>query len=172
MRTSSLEPFVRSETMQYAAMKRQLLSELPMIDDETLADTLEGITAFREMLAEVVRSALDDQALAKGLSSRLDDMKARIERFEARASRKRQLVRAAMEQADLQKLAESDFTASLRKSPPSVDVFDEAKIPAAFWKPQPPKLDRQAILVAFKNGAVVEGATLSETAWQLSVRTK
>jgi hypothetical protein len=55
-----------------------MLEELPDLDDETLQDTLEGISDLRQMLAEVVRSALDDEALASGLSTRLSDMKARL----------------------------------------------------------------------------------------------
>ena len=51
-------------------------------DAEALADTLEEITDLGEMLAEIIRSALDDEAFAAGLSTRLSDMKVRIERFE------------------------------------------------------------------------------------------
>ena len=43
------------------------------------------------MLSEVVRSALDDEALAAGISLRLAKMKARLDRFEDRAKRKREL---------------------------------------------------------------------------------
>jgi hypothetical protein len=173
MRTIQPSPsLVHAEANRYTSIRRDLLARVPQIDDETLADTLEGITELRDMLAELIRSALDDQALVKALSTRIEDMRARIERFEVRASRKRQLVRSVMEQADLQKLTQADFTASLRKSAPAVDILEEQKIPAAYWKPQPPKLDRQAVLVALKNGAHVEGAALTIPEWQLSVRTK
>ena len=63
----------------YRSLRERLLAELPGIDAETLADTLEGITDLREMLAEVIRSAIDDQALAAGLSTRLSEMKARLQ---------------------------------------------------------------------------------------------
>ena len=124
------------------------------------------------MLAEVVRSALDDEALAGGLSTRLSDMKARLERLEERAKRKRQLVLRAMTDCEIQKLAEADFTASLRSGVPTLEVTAEDKIPAAYWKPQPPKLDKQGIIAALKTGATVEGATLLPPQLQLSVRTK
>ena len=54
----------------------QLLSQVPDLDTETLADTLEGLADLREMLAKIIRSALDDEALAAGLSTPLSDMKA------------------------------------------------------------------------------------------------
>jgi hypothetical protein len=160
------------ECQKYVSLRGQLLAEFPDLDDQTLHDTLEGITDLKVMLAEVVRSALDDEALAGGLSTRLSDMKARLERLEERAKRKRQLVLRAMAEAQISKLAEADFTASLRTGAPTLDVVAEDKIPAAYWKPQPPKLDRQSILAALKTGAEVEGTCLIPPQPQLSVRTK
>jgi hypothetical protein len=149
-----------------------LLEELPDLDDHTLQDTLEGISDLRQMLAEVVRSALDDEAMAGGLSTRLSDMKARLERLEDRAKRKRQLVLRAMSACEISKLTEADFTASARPGSPTLEVIAEDKVPAAYWKPQPPKLDKQSILSALKTGAEVEGAKLLPPQMQLSVRTK
>ena len=88
-----------AETGRYRIIREQLLADFPDLDDETLHDTLEGITDLKQMLAEVIRSALDDEALAGGLSTRLSDMKARLERLEERAKRKRQLVLRAMAEA-------------------------------------------------------------------------
>ena len=134
------------ELNRHTYLRSRLLAEIPDIDEETLADTLEGITDLRETLAELIRSALEDEALASGLSTRLNDMKARLSRFEIRANRKRQLALQVMAEAEIQKLAESDFTASLKQGAPTLDVVDEAKVPATYWKPQPSKLDRQGLL--------------------------
>ena len=73
---------IRLEIGRHQHLRDRLLAEIPELDAETLADTLEGLTDLREMLAELVRSALEDEALAAGLSTRLSDMKARLERFE------------------------------------------------------------------------------------------
>jgi hypothetical protein len=99
-------------------------------------------------------------------------MRARAQRLTDRAEKKRSLVLGAMTEADLKTFTESDFTASLRKGPPGLDVFAEERIPPDFWKPQPPKLDRLALIVALKNGSEIEGAALVPSAMQLSVRTK
>jgi hypothetical protein len=40
-----------------------------------------------------------------------------------------------MERADIKKLSEPDFTASLRPTPAPLIILDEALIPADFWKP-------------------------------------
>ena len=163
-------PRLAAESQKHCAARSRLLQEIPDLDAETLADTLEGITDMREMLAELIRSALEDEALASGLSTRLNDMKARLERLETRAGRKRQLALRVMGEAEIQKLAESDFTASLKQGAPTLDVVDEAKVPAAYWKPQPAKLDRQGLLSALKAGVAIEGVATAQT--QLSVRTR
>ena len=65
---------VTFEVSKYELLRQRLLSEYPTIDEETLADTLEGITDLHEMIAAVIRSALVDEALHAGLRFRLDDM--------------------------------------------------------------------------------------------------
>ena len=173
MRPESLANIkLRGELRIYLSLRKRILAELPDIDQETLADTLEGITDLREMLAAIIRSALDNEALAAGLSTRLSDLKARIERFKTCAQRKRELALKAMSEAEIPKLLVADFTASLRHGAPTIEVTEEAKIPAAYWKPQPPKLDRQGLLAALKGGTAIEGATLAPAHFQLSVRTK
>jgi hypothetical protein len=166
------DSFIQSELTKHSLARNYLLSELPDLDEETLADTLEGLTDLREMLAELIRSALDDEALVAGLSTRLSDLKARMERLEARAKRKRQLARRVMSDAVIATLTVADFTASLKQAPPAVEVLAEDKIPAVYWKPQPPKLDKHGILAALKLGTAIEGAALAAPHIQLSVRTK
>ena len=68
-------PPVRIEVPEYQLLRQRLLSEHPNIDEETLADTLEGITDLHEMITAVIRSALVDEALHVGLRFRMDDMK-------------------------------------------------------------------------------------------------
>ncbi len=142
-------PQIQIEVLRYSAFRARLLAELPDLDEDTLADTLEGITDLREMLAELVRSALEDEALAGALSTRLSDMKARLERLEARAKRKRQLALEAMTEAEIKKIEEADFTASLRQGAPTLEVVAEDKIPvslleAAASKARPPRPARGA----------------------------
>ena len=163
---------VRAEANRYTHLRDQILIQFPDLDETTLAGTLEGITDLREMLAEVTRSALDDEAMTTGLSTRFADMKARVERFETRAKLKRQLVLRSMVEAGIAKLAEPDFTASVRQGAPCLDVVAEEKVPAAYWKPQPPKLDKQCLLAALKAGTEIEGVAFSAPQMQLSVRTK
>jgi hypothetical protein len=67
-RADALKSSTTLEVERYRALRDRLLAEVPNIDEETLADTLEGITELREVLAELLRSALEDEALATALS--------------------------------------------------------------------------------------------------------
>src|SRR4051794_39180336 len=163
---------LQNENLRYCQLRQQLLADIPELDAETLADTLEGITDLHEMLAEVIRSALEDEALIDGLSTRLKDMKARLERLSDRAERKRGLALRVMREAEIQKLTAPDLTASLKQGAPTLEVRDEAVIPAVYWKPQPSKLDKQGLLASLKAGVAIEGVALSSGEVQLSVRTK
>ena len=160
------------EASKYQLLKQRLLASYPLEDEETLADTLEGITDLHEMIAEIIRSALIDEALQAGLRSRLEDMKQRLSRLEERRDKKRQLALEAMSEVGLRKLEQPDFTASARAGSPSLVIVAEDAIPSSYWVPQPPKLDRQSLLAKLKRGYVVPGTQLSNSRPILSVRTK
>ena len=160
------------EVRNHVVFREKLLAEIPDLDELTLADTLEGLTNVRELVAAVLRSALYDEAMAEGLSARANDMKARIGRIEHRVKLKRQLGLRAMLEADIAKLLEPDFSASIRQGSPSLELSAEDKIPPAYWKPQPPKLDKLGIIAALKSGTQIEGASLAAPQMQLTVRTK
>ena len=57
-----------------------------------------------------------------------------------------------MQRAEIKRLAEADFTASLVPLPAPLIVVDETEIPESFWRPQPPKLDRKALIAALSGG--------------------
>jgi Siphovirus Gp157 len=120
----------------------------------------------------VIRSALDDEELAASLRSRMHDMKERLERIEATAAKKRDVALAAMEEADIERILEPDFTVSLRAAPPGVVITSEQAIPEWFWIPQTPKLDRRKLLEVLKTGEAVTGVELADTRIILAVRTK
>ena len=160
------------ESSRYQSLKQRLLVDFPTADEETLLDTLEGITELHEMIAAVIRSALVDEALHAGLRLRLDAMKDRLSRLELRADKKRQLALEAMTEVGLSKLEQPDFTASARAGSPALVVIAEDRIPEPYWLPQPPKLDRQAMLGELKRGLEIPGAQMSNPKPVLSVRTK
>ena len=168
MRIRPLHP----EVQRYVLLRQRLIETFPRIDDETLHDTLEGITTLEELIAETVRSALVDESFKAGLTKRLEDMRERASRLEERAAKKRQWVLEAMSEAGLRKLELADFTASVRAGVPSLIVEAESEIPSDYLVPQPPRVARQALLKALKQGVEIPGAYLSNAKPNLSVRTK
>jgi hypothetical protein len=159
------------EASNHERLRAQLLSDFPDADDQTLQDTLEGLSDLPDMLAAVLRSQLEDLMSAKALRGRIAEMETRLARFERRAEKKRQLVTTVMEHAQLRKIVQPDFTASLRRTPPGLRVYDEGRIPNSFWRPEPAKLDRRAVLAALKAGQDINGAALDNGSMTLAVRT-
>lgn len=160
------------EVAKHRLLRDQLVAMCPEIDDETLTDTLEGLTVLKEALAEVIRSALVDEAMVAGLKGRIVEMRTRLDRLEIRANRKRGLALFSMEKSNIDKVAESDFTASLRTGARTLEVTAEAEVPRHYWRQPPPQIDRQALLAALKAGAEVTGVALAPGRTQLAVRTR
>ena len=163
---------LKIEVSKYQLLRQRLQEDFPAADEDTLADTLEGITDLHEMIAAVIRSALVDEALQIGLRGRVEEMKARLARLEERSRKKRELALEAMLEAGLSKLEQPDFTASSRAGSPALTVFSEESVPPGYWIPQAPKLDRQALLSDLKRGGAIAGAQLSNLKPVLMVRTK
>ncbi len=163
---------VLHELTHHRYLRERLEAAFPDADEETLRDTLEGMTSLTDSLAELLRSSQEDQTFASALRSRMADMQERFSRFEARARKKRELVCTVMEEADLKKLVEPDFTVSLRPSRPPLMIIDEAAIPGDYWKPQPAQLDRMGLISALSNGRDIPGAVLGNPPMTISVRTK
>jgi hypothetical protein len=163
---------LHTEVRRYQLVRERIVQEFPSTDDETIRDTLEGITDLHEMIAAAIRSALVDEALHAGLCCRVNDMKERLSRLELRATKKRQLALEAMTEVGLAKLEQPDFTASARAGSPALVVVAEEAIPDAYRVSQPPKLDRQALLAELKRGAGIPGVQLSNPQPVLMVRTK
>lgn len=161
-----------SELNKHEIFKAKLLEAFPDTDEETLADTLEGMTDLTEMIAATLRSAQEDRALADGLGEYIGELVARAGRINDRAKKKRILCLDAMERANITKLTEPDFTAGLRSVPQSVRIIDEAKIPTMFFEPQPDRLDKRKLLAAMKDNPNIEGVVLNNPAKTISIRTK
>ena len=160
------------ELHHHILFKEQLKEQFPNEDEETLTDTLEGMTDLTEILATVLRSSLDDAALADALQSRMGAMQERLSRIRARADKKRHLVLSTMEKAGLKNITEPDMTVSLRALSQPLVITDESKIPEAFWTAQAPKLNRNKLKTALHSDAEIPGAILGNGPMTITVRTK
>ncbi|MGB8614826.1 MAG: siphovirus Gp157 family protein [Pseudolabrys sp.] len=158
--------------IHYRSIRDRIRVEDPQIDEQTLADTVEGLTDLHEILATVIRAALSDQALATGLEGRIAEMQTRLDRLQDRAAKRRQVAKDVMVELDLKKLSAPDFIASIRPGTPALTVIDEAAVPSIYWLPREPRLNRQGLANDLKQGAEITGVALSNPEPVLSVRTK
>ncbi len=75
------------ESNRFMELRRRLIEADPDIDETTLLDTLEGATDLHEAIGEVVRSALEDEAMLAGLKGRLEDLRERLDRIRTRGEK-------------------------------------------------------------------------------------
>ena len=149
-----------------AAEYRQTADKLADLDldEQTIADTLEGMSGALEVKAQnVVMFARNLEATATAIKEAETAMAARRKAIENRAAGLRRYALSAMQVAGVQSIECPYFKLSVRKNPPAVEVFDAAQIPAQFMRtpePPPPAPDKKAITEAIKDGQEVPGARL------------
>src|SRR5215813_5683487 len=139
-------------TITYRSIRHRIRSEDPTLDEQTLADTVEGLTDLHEIVAAIVRAALADEALATGLKSRIAEMQDRLARLQDCAVKRRQIAKDVMVELDIRKVTAPDFTASVRPGMPALLVLDETAVPSIYWQLVAPRLNRQGLLSELKDG--------------------
>ena len=160
------------ELQLHEYLREKLLEEFPEENETSLADTLEGLTSLREKITALIHSQQDDQIFIDGLKVRIGELQDRLKNFETRFTAKKDLICKVMERADIKKIKEPDFTASLRPKNPALVVVNEADIPEDYWRPLAPKLDRQALIRDLKGNLPVPGVALDKGGTILSVRVR
>lgn len=142
---------------------RVLLSDFRDIlgdDTEAKADAVEGETSLLEAIESGMRRVLELEAFESALDHVMNNLKVRSERFKKQRENLRTSLAVAMELSERKRLEGAVGTIVLKPVAPKVEVIDEAAIPAKFWKPQEPKLDKAALKVALNAKEDVPGAVL------------
>jgi len=155
-----------------ALAAKTLKENLQTDDEELLRDMIEGETGFVECVGKVLRHMEDDGMLVTGIRARMMELEERKRRIEKRIDATRAALEAAMIVAECPPIETPLGTVSLKKLPPSLNLIDELRVPAEFWKRAEPKLDKAAVLRALKDGTPVAGASLSNGGMTIQVRMK
>jgi hypothetical protein len=141
----------------------QRLADLDL-DEQTVADTLEGLAGDLEVKAtNVAAFARNLEASAEAIKGAEAQMAARRKAIEKRAESLKSYLKANMERAGILKIESPQFCLSIKKNPPAVAVVAQEIVPAEFFKalpPPPPVLDKKAVADALKGGQDVPGCRL------------
>lgn len=139
------------------------------LDEETIADTLEGdsvaIQAKIEDYGYVIRNR---NSFADAIKNEIARLNARLIAEEKRVANIEAWLLQNMNACGIKKIECPAFTISVQDNPPSVEVLDESQIPAEYIrtpepKPPVPAPDKRSILSALKAGGDVPGCAIKQT---------
>jgi hypothetical protein len=140
-------------------------------DDEAWIATLESETSFNDLLTNIVRRIEDTKALVIGTKDRLEELKARRDRFEHRVDTLRNLAFKLMQAAEIARIELPEASLSLRAGTQQLigGMLDELPDSLCKISREP---NRTAIKEALKDGVTVPGFTLSNSPPSLTIRIK
>lgn len=142
-----------------------LLADLDL-DDQTVTDTLEGMSGDLEVKATATGMMVRNlQSLAASIKEAEAQMAARRKAVEARAASVQAYLLQNMQHAGISKIESPHFTLSIKSNPAAVVINEPGLIPVEFMRqpePPPPAPDKTAIKDAIKAGREVPGAHLAQ----------
>ena len=131
-------------TSEYTELLAML--EDPEMDEQVIADTLEGLSdeieAKADGYARVIKQMDADSKAIKAEEERLYN---RRKSLENRISYLKNRLQYAMELTGSTKIKTELFNIGIQKNPAKVVIDDPTKIPEGFLIPQDPKVDTAAI---------------------------
>lgn len=163
---------LKLESEAARALLHNLRSVLSEDDEDLIHDTVEGETDLMETIDAALMRLQELDAMGAAIKAQTSALKERGDRFKNQAELIRAALSSALGMAQLRKVERALATVSLRAVPPSLVVTEEADIPSQYFEPQPPKLDKKAVLDALKSGEKVPGAELSNGGETISIRSK
>lgn len=163
---------MRLDPQLIALQVSNLVLQHPELAEDAIlrADMVEGETEAFDFLTMIVRAIEDAKALQAGTAERLEELKARKDRFGRRIEGLRELALKIMSAADLAKAELPEATLSLRPVAPSVVITDEENLPdiACKFERKPDKTKIKELLAT----GPVAGASMNNGSISLTIRIK
>ena len=141
----------------------------PDEDQDTLADSIAGISELPDAIVAVLRAALEREAAAKAIRDELiARLTYRMHRLEDGAKSLRAAALQAMQEAGLPKIRAIDMNVSVGRGKPRVQITEPELIPAALCRivREPNKVEIGKLLA---EGTDVPGCTLGNPQPWLSI---
>ncbi len=143
------------------ALALQEMFEGGEIDEQVLADTLEGM-GLNEKVENICKVIRNLDAKATAFKEEKDRLAKRQSECENGVKRLKNSLLECLTSLDKQKIEAGLFTVSKSKTK-SVKIINESELDEFFLKPQPPKIDTTGISKALKSGIEVKGAELVDS---------
>lgn len=158
-----------------AARSRLLAEDAELAHDEgALAALLGPVDGdVRDILSRLLSATQQANAMADGAAEMLANLKGRQERYKRRAEAFRGTIFAIMDATGERKMEFPHGLLSITSGRAAAVITDEDALPDRFVDVKTVRSpDRAAILVALKDGEVVDGAALANGLPVLTVRSK
>jgi len=151
--------------MNLYQLTENYLTVLEMAENgDDLTDTLEALTDAIEDKAENTAKVIKQlEANADMLANEIKRLSERKTTAENNAKQLKVYLQEQLEKCGKSKIKGEIFTVAIQNNPQSVEVLDESKIPAAYFIPQAPKLDRKELLAHLKAGEEIAGVAIKQT---------
>lgn len=134
------------------------------MDDQTIADTLEGFGGdLQDKAVNVAKFFRNIEADADKIEEAANQMLARAKMLRGRSASLKQYLHTSMEHSGISKIECPWFVISIKQNPEAVTVDDETSVPRDYFKEIPAtfKLDKTLVKQAIKDGHNVPGCHLS-----------
>lgn len=149
---------------EYLAIQNKLIEA--DYDEQTIADTLEGMSGELEVKAQNVAFFIRNlESTADQIKQAEKQMADRRKALENKAATIKEYLKINMQKTGINKIECPYFAITLKKNPPAVNIFNESIIPNEYLVqalPPPPSIDKKAIAEALKLGNQVAGAELTQ----------
>lgn len=140
--------------------------------DEDISISIESECNFVEAVSAAIRRIDELQALSDAAKALAATYTERASRLEDRKAALRDALTEALERSQApMPLRLAEGTVSLKDTPPSAIVTDEALLPDEFWRTKFTKsVDLRSVTLSLREGVEVPGATLRNSRRTVSVR--
>jgi chaperonin cofactor prefoldin len=144
--------------------KWNALQELDEVDAEALENALISIEGgIREKAVGIGRLVKNLEADEEALKNEMERLRARKKTVSNKIDGLKYYLETNMKKTGLKKLGDSVVSCSIQRNPPRLKVVDEEQIPSCYYKPQPPVLDKKALLDDLKAEGEIPGAVIEQT---------
>lgn len=144
---------------------RRVQEMVENLADDELID--QGLELLDELTDGIEQKCLNIGRLVKNLQADADAIRSEEKRLAARrralenqVDGLKEYAQRALELAQIDKCRDEVLTVALQKSPPSLKVLDQARIPAMYFTQPDPVLDRKGLLSDIKAGTEIDGAEI------------